>query len=89
MDQELESFVPFIDLKPEKEEATKEMAPNLRVDFKERHRKRLLNALLATPPPTKKSLLEAPREEQALTPLQGRCPPLQLSSPAYSSKASF
>lgn len=66
--------MPFIDLKPEKEEATEEMASNLRVNFKERHCKRFFDALLATPPPAKKDLLKAPCEEQAPTPLRGRCP---------------
>lgn len=80
LDQEPESFVPFIDLKPEKEEAIKEMAPNLKVDFKERHRKRLVDALLATPPPAKKSLLEAPREEQAPHPY-GAGPPFAIVQP--------
>lgn len=39
------------------------MASNLRVGFKEKHRKRLFEALLAAPPPAKKIHSEASRDE--------------------------
>ena len=55
--------MPFINLDPEEEEIVEEMTPNLRVGFKERQRKRLSEAPLATPPPTKKSRSKAPHEE--------------------------
>lgn len=63
LDQEPEPIVLFINLEPEEEETTEEMAPILKVGFKERHRKHLNKALPAAPPPTKKSCLEAPHEE--------------------------
>ena len=63
LDQKPEPAVPFINIEPEEEEDAKEMTPNQRVGFKERQRKRLSEALPATPPPTKKSRLEATREE--------------------------
>ena len=63
MDQKPEPAVPFINIELEEEEDAKEMTPNLRVGFKERQRKSLSEALPATPPPTKKSRLEATRKE--------------------------
>lgn len=54
--------MPFINLEPE-EEGKEEMTPKLKVGFKERHRKSLNEALLATPLPTKKIRSEAHREE--------------------------
>ena len=59
--QEPEPMVPYINLEPEEEEA--QMAPNLRVSFKERQRKRLSEALSTTPLPAKKSRSKVPREE--------------------------
>ena len=57
-DQELELAVPFIVLELEEEEKGKEMALNLRVNFKEMQRKRLSESLLVVFPPTKRSCLE-------------------------------
>lgn len=62
LDQELKPVVPCISLEL-KEEEEAQMAPNPRTDFKERQRKHLSEALLATPPPAKQSRLKALREE--------------------------
>lgn len=59
-DQEPEPTVPFIDLELEKEEEVKDMAPKLKVGFKERHRKHLSEALPVAHPPTKKVYPKAP-----------------------------
>lgn len=59
-DQEPEPTVPFIDLELEKEEKVKDMAPKLKVGFKERHRKHLSEAFPVAPSPTKKVYLKAP-----------------------------
>ncbi|KAL6330385.1 hypothetical protein AAG906_040314 [Vitis piasezkii] len=56
-DQEIEPTVPFIDLELEEEEETEDMAPNMRVGFKERQHKRISEALLATLSSVKKSQL--------------------------------
>lgn len=58
--------MPFINLEPKKEEEAEEMAPKLKIDFKERHRKRFNKAFLVAPPSAKKSYPEAPREEPVL-----------------------
>ncbi|RVW63922.1 hypothetical protein CK203_056782 [Vitis vinifera] len=60
LNQELELVVPCITLKPEgeggrEEEEQQQMALNLRVDFKERQRKRHSEALSTIPPPAKKT----------------------------------
>lgn len=47
--------MPFIDLELEEEEETEDMAPNMRVGFKERQQKRISKALLATLSFVKKS----------------------------------
>ncbi|RVW83605.1 hypothetical protein CK203_039357 [Vitis vinifera] len=59
--RELRLVVLYIILELEEEEEEEEeaqMAPNLRVGFKERHCKRLSEALPTTPPPAKKTRLE-------------------------------
>ncbi|WJZ91347.1 hypothetical protein VitviT2T_010428 [Vitis vinifera] len=62
--RELEPVVPCIILKPEEEEEEeKEMALNLRTEFKERHHKRLSEALPAAPLFAKKIRPEAFREK--------------------------
>ena len=56
-------MVPYINLELEEEKEDAQMAPNLKVSFKERQHKRLSEALSTTPPPAKKSCSEAPYEE--------------------------
>ena len=56
---ELEPVVPCIILKPKEEEEEEEMALNLRTGFKERHHKRLSEALPAAPLFAKKIRPEA------------------------------
>lgn len=63
LDQEPETTMPFINLEPKEEEEAKEMAPKLKVNFKEKHCKRLNKALHVAPPPAKKNYPKAPREE--------------------------
>lgn len=71
--RELESVVPCIILEPEEEE--KEMAPNLRTGFNERHRKRLSEALLIALLPAKKIHPEASREESISDSPTAQVPP--------------
>ena len=58
---ELDPIVPCIILNLEKEE--KEMAPNLRVNFKEKQHKRLFKALSVASPPPKRTCSEVSHEE--------------------------
>lgn len=62
---ELELVVPCIILES-KEEGETQMATNLRVDFKERQRKRLFEALSTLLPPAKKTRPEVSRDEPVL-----------------------
>ena len=65
--RELRLVVLYIILELEEEEEEEaQMAPNLRVGFKERHCKRLSEALPTTPPPAKKTRLEVSQEEPIL-----------------------
>ena len=67
--RELKLVVLYIILELEEEEEEEkeaQMAPNLRVGFKERHCKRLSEALPTTPPPAKKTRLEVSHEEPIL-----------------------
>lgn len=71
LNQELELVVPCITLKPEgeggrEEEEEQQMALNLRVDFKERQRKRHSEALSTIPPPAKKTPPKVSRKESIL-----------------------
>lgn len=68
LNQEPELVVPCIILEPEGEEKEEEtqMTLNLRVDFRERQRKCLSKALLATPPPAKNTRPEVSSEELVL-----------------------
>lgn len=68
-DQEPEPTVPFIDLEPKEEEEVEDMAPKLKVDFKERHRKHLIEALHPASSPAKKVYPDASRQEPALNAL--------------------
>ena len=56
----------ILELEEEEEDLEAQMAPNLRVGFKERHCKRLSEALPTTPPPAKKTRLEVSHEEPIL-----------------------
>ena len=56
----------ILELEEEEEDLEAQMAPNLRVGFKERHCKRLSEALLTTPPLAKKTRLEVSHEEPIL-----------------------
>lgn len=58
--------MPFIDLEPKREEEVEDMAPKLKVDFKERHRKHLNEALPPASSSVKKVYPEASRQEPAL-----------------------
>lgn len=80
-DQEIEPTVSFINLEPEEEEETEDMAPNLRVGFKERHCKRIFEALLAILLPVKKSRPEASCEESAPDTPTGHVPPFEAAQP--------
>ena len=78
LNQELEPVVPCITLEleggggegggreEEEEEEEEQMAPNLRVYFKERQRKRHFEALLTTPLPAKKTPPKVSRKELVL-----------------------
>ena len=52
-------------MNPKEKKKKKEMAPRLKVSFKERHCKHLFEAFPTALLPAKKSRLEAPREESA------------------------
>lgn len=61
--------MPFIDLEPKEEEEVEDMAHKLKVDFRERHRKHLNEALLPASSLAKKVYPEAFRQEPALNAL--------------------
>lgn len=65
-DHEPEPTVPFINLEPKEEEEVEDMAPKLKVDFKERYRKHLNKALPLASSPAKKVYPEASCQEPAL-----------------------
>ena len=75
--RELKPVVLYIilELEEEEEDLEAQMAPNLRVGFKQRHCKRLSEALLTTPPLAKKTRLEVSHEEPILDAPMVQVPP--------------